>query len=130
MFFAVGIALATLFLWGIQLLGIALRPAAALTLVAAALVYVGVALVACDSTAVVIELAGLALFSAFAWAGLRGHPSWLVVGWLAHPAWDFALHMMTRTCTPGVVWYAQLCLSFDLVVAAYLAHTMRGRLEK
>lgn len=69
---------------------------------------------------VAVELAGVAVFSLVAWAGVRVSPWWLALGWAAHVLWDVALH------PPGTdfwvpKWYGPLCIGFDLVVAFYVA---------
>lgn len=65
-----------------------------------------------------LEILGVLLYGAAAWAGLRGRPWLLAVGWAAHVAWDVLLHLSGAGSeyTPG--WYPWLCVSFDLVVAA------------
>ena len=123
--YLLGAVLALVFLKSVHVRGASLRSAAAVVLVVAALVYVGVAVAACTSQALFTELVGVGLFAALAWAGVRWHPGFLLLGWLAHPVWDGVFHLMTRTCTPGVVWYAQLCVGFDLVVAVVLAGRLR-----
>lgn len=52
-----------------------------------------------------------------------------MLGWLAHPLWDVGLHLIAqgRDFTPSV--YAIACLSFDLLVAAYIATTQLGMLN-
>lgn len=115
-----GAGLAILFLTVIRLAGLRLRTTAAVGLVVAALVYVGAALLARDGAALGVELAGLALFGALGWAGLRD-VRWLVGGWLAHPLWDAAFHLLGAAGAPGMTGYAHVCLAFDPVVAGYLA---------
>ena len=115
-----GAGLAILFLVAIRMAGLRLRTAAAVGLVAAALAYVGAALLAGDRAALGLELAGLALFGALGWAGLRDG-RWLVVGWLVHPLWDAAFHLLGTGGAPGMTGYAHVCLAFDPVVAGYLA---------
>lgn len=67
-----------------------------------------------------VELAHCVLFGAMGLRGLRGSPYWLAAGWALHPVWDFGLHYVG----PGsfAPWpYTIACISFDLVVAAYVA---------
>jgi hypothetical protein len=94
----------------------------ALSLVAAALVYVGFA-VGGDATRgwLSIELAGVALFSLAALLGVRASAWFLAAGWAAHAAWDALLHAHAGA-TPFVPdWYPAICAGFDLTLAAYVA---------
>ena len=93
----------------------------AAALAAAALVYVGFAAFGGASARwVVVEAAGLVLFSAPALAGARGGAWALAAGWASHAAWDALLHK-----APGVgfvpEWYPFVCVGFDLFLAAYVA---------
>lgn len=47
----------------------------------------------------------------------------LVVGdrWAAHPLWDVGLHLLGGGRDFAPAWYAIACISFDGVVALYLA---------
>jgi hypothetical protein len=113
-------------------------------LVGAALVYIGFAsafLAACphdeDDTAawdeLWLEAAGLLAYGSCYPLSLvfplqgdgssKTRPNWylLALGWLLHPLWDALLHL------PGSVgahvapeWYVWACMSFDVVVAAYM----------
>jgi hypothetical protein len=91
--------------------------------VVAALVYVGFALVAGSRARVVLELAGVAIFAAPAYAGYRGSPLILAGGWAAHTVWDALLHLGGPVA--GVEWYAALCLGFDPLVAAVVTYRTR-----
>jgi hypothetical protein len=66
------------------------------------------------------ELAGVALFGGMGLRGLRGSPLWIAAGWALHPVWDLALHYAGpgRAFAPDT--YTITCLSFDLLVAAYV----------
>lgn len=101
----------------------------AIGLVVAAWIYVGFALVAGASLEwVALEIFGVAIYSLFAGLGVRYSSGWLLVGWLAHPLWDLGLHSVGNTVgntvgsstTIAPAWYPPLCVSFDLVVAAYV----------
>lgn len=120
-----GAVLAALFLATIRAAGVRLRPAAAVALVLAALVYAGAAAAAGDWSALALELVGVGAFGVMAGAGLRRDPGWLVAGWLAHPLWDAAFHLLGSGGAPGMVGYAHVCLGFDPVVAGYLVVTQR-----
>lgn len=74
-----------------------------------------------------LEILGVLLYGAAAWAGLRGRPWLLAVGWAAHVAWDVLLHLSGAGSEYTPHWYPWLCVSFDLVVAAaVLASSRRG----
>lgn len=72
-----------------------------------------------------VELLQCIAFGTMALLGLRGSPYWLAAGWALHPLWDFALHYVGpgHTFTPWT--YAIACISFDLLVAAYVVLTYR-----
>jgi hypothetical protein len=93
----------------------------ALSLVIAALIYVMFAARggAAHGARLWLELAGLVLFLLFAALGLKVTPAFLAVGWACHAAWDLILHKLTDGAfVPS--WYPLTCLSFDLVLAAYI----------
>ena len=91
-------------------------------LVVAALIYVGLATLG-GATAPWIggELIGVALYSALAGLSLRYSLWWLAVGWAAHPAWDVGLHWIGGGAVFTPAWYTVACVSFDLLVAGYIA---------
>lgn len=91
----------------------------ALGLLVAALIYLGFALAAPSLHRLPLEAAGVALFAALAWLGVRRSLWWLVLGWVAHVAWDVGLHLDRPQDVVGP-WYPLLCVGFDLVVAGYL----------
>lgn len=92
-------------------------------LISAAAAYVWFALDAGESsTWLVIELVGIGIYGAMGLRGLRGSPWWLAAGWAFHPLWDIALHYVGPGDSFAPDWYALLCLSFDLVVAGYIAY--------
>jgi hypothetical protein len=70
---------------------------------------------------VITELAGVALYGSLGLRGLRGSPMWLAAGWALHPVWDVALHYVGPGHAFAPDAYAITCLSFDLLVAAYIA---------
>ena len=90
------------------------------SLVIAALIYVGFAVLWGDGYWLQIESTGVALYGVFYWLGLRYHMYWIGLGWLLHPVWDIVLHLLG----PGVhvvpEWYAIACVSFDFAVAAFI----------
>lgn len=93
----------------------------AVGLVIAALVYVGFAIVGNASmTWVIIEAAGVGIYSTIAILGLRYSNWWHMLGWLVHPIWDVWIHFFARGADFTPAWYALGCVSFDLLVAAYI----------
>lgn len=95
----------------------------AIALFIAALLYlVFVLLSKAPSRWVGIELLGILIYGSFGLAGLRGSSWWLVLGWAFHPIWDLGLHQFGPGRQFAPHWYTMLCLSFDLVVAGYLAY--------
>lgn len=100
------------------------RRAYAVGLVVAAVIYVGFGLVWGNLSWISIEMGGVLAYGMAAWLGIRGSRLWLAAGWLLHVVWDLGLHLFG----PGVhivpEWYAYACLSFDLLVAAYVVWGM------
>ena len=70
---------------------------------------------------VVGELVGVGIYGTMGLLGLRGSPWWLAAGWAAHPIWDVALHYFGAGGSFAPESYTIPCLTFDLVVAAYVA---------
>ena len=56
---------------------------------------------------------------------MRGSPSWLAFGWALHPAWDAGLHLHGYGASFAPEWYVLACISFDLLVAGYIAARFR-----
>lgn len=91
-----------------------------IALIVAAFIYVCFSLQSGNLAWVLVETGGIILFTAIAIAGFQLSPWLLVVGWLAHPIWDFSLHSSTTTpFVPG--WYPTACVGYDLVIAVYVA---------
>lgn len=90
----------------------------ALGLVAAAGVYLALAVVRGADAWLGVEIVGFALFTGLAALGLFRSPLWLAGGWVLHAAWDSPLHLASSGTTFVPVGYILLCLAFDLVVAA------------
>jgi hypothetical protein len=88
-------------------------------LIAAALIYIVLAIPKADVRWLALEGVGVALFTALAWLGLRVSLWWLTLGWLAHVGWDVGLHLDRPQPVVGP-WYPLLCVGFDLVVAGFL----------
>ena len=93
-------------------------------LFAAAGAYFGFALLAAPGPIwVLAELVQVVIFGAIALLGLRGSPWWLAAGWALHPLWDVVLHYVGPGHSFAPITYTIPCLSFDLLVAAYIAIT-------
>jgi hypothetical protein len=91
-------------------------------LFAAAGAYFGFALLAAPGPIwVLAELVQVIVFGAIALLGLRGSPWWLAAGWALHPLWDVVLHYIEPGYSFAPITYTIPCLSFDLLVAAYIA---------
>lgn len=103
-----------------------------LTLFVAAALYVVFAVRAGESTLwIASELVGVAIFGGMGLVGLFGATMWWVVaGWALHPLWDVGLHYLGPGRAFAPETYTIACLSFDLLVAAYIAiaHAL-GRLR-
>ncbi|HEX2187315.1 MAG TPA: DUF6010 family protein [Longimicrobiaceae bacterium] len=87
----------------------------------AALLYLGFSLLGgAQSKWILMESAGVLLYGAVAWAGVKHAPRLLALGWALHMVWDAALHLQGAPAqyTPG--GYALLCIGFDLLVAGYI----------
>jgi hypothetical protein len=74
-----------------------------------------------------VEGLGVILFGLMGITGIRGSGWWLVVGWAIHPAWDIGLHYFGPGNLFVPAWYAIACVTFDLLVAAYVAWGMLMR---
>ena len=68
-----------------------------------------------------VELVGGVVFGTMALLGLRGSPWWLAAGWAAHPIWDVVLHYFGPGESFAPESYVIACLSFDLLIAGYIA---------
>jgi hypothetical protein len=91
-------------------------------LMIAALIYIVFVLSAArPSTWLAIEIVGACIYGTMAILGVRGNIWWLVGGWALHPVWDIVLHWIEAGAQFAPKWYVILCMSFDLVVASYLA---------
>src|SRR5215212_4787663 len=98
------------------------RSLLAFLLFGAAFTYIVFAVQAGEGTFWVVgELVGVAIFGGMGVLGLRGSPWWLSAGWAAHPIWDVALHYSGPGGSFAPEAYAITCVSFDLLVAAYIA---------
>jgi hypothetical protein len=92
----------------------------AVGLVIAALIYVGFTAQGATPAWLVLELAGLLVFTLLAWLGLKISALILAFAWAAHVAWDLALHKLLDVAfVPD--WYPVVCVGFDLLLAGYIA---------
>jgi hypothetical protein len=92
------------------------------TLFVAAGLYVVFAVWAGEGTTwIVIEAVGIAVFGGMGLVGLFGRMWWIVAGWALHPLWDVGLHYLGPGRPFAPETYTIACLSFDLLVAAYVA---------
>jgi len=100
-----------------------------LSLVIAAIIYIGFALVWGDTLWLLIEFFGVGAYGVFYLLAVRFSAIWISVGWLAHPMWDVVLHLNGPGSHVAPEWYAVACLSFDIVVAAYIFRRLRNEAE-
>jgi len=91
------------------------------SLLIAAIIYIGFALVWGDANWLLLELLGVLLYGGFYWLALQHSLLWLAAGWLLHPLWDLALHLMGPGAHLVPDWYAVACVSFDVIVAGFIA---------
>jgi len=57
--------------------------------------------------------------------GLRGSPYWLAAAWALHVLWDYPLHYLGPGHAFAPESWAVSCISFDLLVAAYIVIAYR-----
>jgi hypothetical protein len=94
-------------------------------LVVASAIYVGFALIEARTAWVVIEFAGVIIFTAFYLLASKSSMNWLIAGWLTHPAWDGLVHLVGPGATVAPSWYAIACISFDWAIAIFLLSGLR-----
>lgn len=97
------------------------RLAVGLTLAAA--IYAAFSMNAGPGVWVLAELAGVALFGFIAFVGYRRSALVVAAGWLLHVGWDVMHHLVEVRFVPA--WYPDVCIAFDVVIAAYLAVRFR-----
>lgn len=74
-----------------------------------------------------VELIGVGAYGGLALLGVKRSAWWLASAWALHPVWDIAIHYLGPGASFAPDWYAIACVSFDLLVAAYVAHiAVRG----
>src|SRR5688572_12597655 len=119
-----GVVLAVLLVAVTHLLRLCARSVLFLVLLIAAFAYVRFAVIGqAGPVWVSIEVLGLVVYGAIGWRGLDGSLWWLIAAWALHPVWDMALHYFGsgRSFVDPLAWPIP-CLSFDLIVAGYLAY--------
>lgn len=94
-------------------------------LIVAAFIYVAFAMAAMESAWLLVEMAGVAVFGVFVALGAMKSPLWLAAGWFLHIFWDAGLHLMTDAAF-APAWYVVACISFDLVLAAYIVFSAKS----
>jgi hypothetical protein len=98
------------------------RALLAIVLIIAALVYVVFVIRAGEGAFWVVgELVGVDIYGTFGLLGVRGSPMWLAAGWALHPLWDVVLHYFGPGSSFAPISYTIPCISFDLLVAVYIA---------
>ncbi|PCI77455.1 MAG: hypothetical protein COB20_08075 [SAR86 cluster bacterium] len=90
------------------------------SLLVAALIYIGFALAWGTTEWLFVEILGVAIYGLFYMLAVRHTIVWLSAGWLLHPIWDVALHLLGPGTHIVPFWYAVACVSFDLVIASFL----------
>lgn len=127
LWFILGLVLAAAFVAYTHRLGArAERRVLAAGLVVAALVYVGFGVVGADGMWVALEVVGGLVYTGLAVLGVKRSPGWLAAGWALHVGWDAGLHLLGAGAAFAPTWYVVACLSFDLVVAGYIAFRFRA----
>ena len=101
----------------------------AISLVIAALIYVGFAVFGLLTNSasynwLLLEIAGLSIYFLFAFLGVKKSMWFLAVGWAAHVFWDTALHFGENVIFVPQ-FYPPVCIGFDLAVAAYILWRFR-----
>lgn len=116
-----GWALALLFINMARLNPVMEQSILAAGLVVAATIYLVLASFTGSPVWIAIESAGLLGYGLLALLGVQVSPWWLVLGWIAHPVWDIYFHWLNAGAlfVPGA--YVVICLSFDVMIAAYVA---------
>lgn len=96
-----------------------------ISLLVAAVIYVGFAIIWGDSNWLAVESLGVLFYGLFYWLAVRYSLLWLALGWSMHVIWDVGLHLLGPGHHVAPEWYAVACLSFDLVVAGYIVYRAR-----
>lgn len=89
-------------------------------LVIAALIYVLFAVVGWHLDWVLYELLAVVICLLFVYLAFNHSVYWLSLGWGLHPIWDIYVHLIGPASHVAPSWYAVVCLSFDIFVAAHI----------
>ena len=90
-------------------------------LVLAAMAYLIMASFTGSQAWIALESVGLLGYGLAAILGALVSPWWLAAGWLAHPVWDIYFHWLNSGALFVPAAYVIICLSFDIIVAIYVA---------
>ncbi len=125
--FVLGLVLGGIFIVVARRLGVpGERRLLVVGLVVAALIYVGFAVAWAGQAWIAAELGGVVVFAGLAVLGLKRSPMSLAIGWALHPVWDAGLHLVGEGAAFAPAWYVVACISFDLLVAAYVLVRFRA----
>jgi ABC-type xylose transport system permease subunit len=70
------------------------------------------------------EIVQAVVIGAMGLLGMRGSPYWIAAGWAVHPLWDVLHYFGAGHAFAPEAW-AISCVSFDLLVAAYIVLAYR-----
>ncbi|OUS09443.1 hypothetical protein A9Q89_13085 [Gammaproteobacteria bacterium 53_120_T64] len=113
-------------LWFVDKLSIkAMQQVLGLSLIVAALLYIGFAVIGGSTSWLAVEIIGLAIYGVFYYLSCKYTGIWLSVGWLLHPLWDVVLHLNGPAGHGVPAWYSLACVSFDIAVAIYILYRLR-----
>jgi hypothetical protein len=71
---------------------------------------------------ILVTLVQMLVFGTMGLLGLRGSPYWIAAGWALHPFWDLGMHFIDPDFgVARITYYEIACVSFDWVIAAYIA---------
>lgn len=74
-----------------------------------------------------IEFIGVLIYGTFFYLAKRFGLLFLAIGWALHPIWDVVLHLLNVEVDFAPEWYAVMCISFDITIAAYVIIKMRPK---
>lgn len=95
-------------------------------LIVAALIYLSFAVASAKPLWIFGEAVGVAIFTSLVTLGLKRSPWFLALGWAVHPIWDVVLHLVGKGGQFVPSWYPVSCISFDFLVAIYIAARIRS----
>jgi len=96
-----------------------------LSLLVAALLYIGFAVVGGSGSWLAVEIIGLPIYGVFYYLSGKYTGMWLSLGWLLHPLWDLVLHLNGPGGHGVPAWYPIACVSFDIAVALYILYRLK-----